>query len=251
MEILIFGVAGLVMLAVFLGVSALPAVIAYGVGRRSGARYLRWVLPSLAIGLPIAWASAGYSTFKAACSSLPAPEFVSAPAVAPEGILSNALHVSASDLIERGVFRFVEQPLGSAKVRRDFAGEKTYPTSPIPVKTEFVPTTASKGEYVVTESLERQADRWWKPPIHTHILQVKEAKTGRLLAKATDLVFGGGILGPYMRLIGGDQDFEFVSCGYASEGVGAWRPSLSSRPRFVQYREADAAFLGRALNASR
>lgn len=251
MEVLIFGVVGLVMLAVFLSVSALPAIVGYKVGSRSGVRYLRWVLPGAAIGLPIAWASAGYSTFKASCSSLPATEFVSAPVSAPEGILSNALRVSGTDLIERGIFKFVERPQGSSKIRRDFAGEKQYPNSPIPVKTEFIPITASKSEFVVAESMERQADRWWRPPIHTHTLQVKEAKTGRLLAKATDLVFGGGIVGPYMRLIGGDQDFEYVSCGYASEGVGPWRPSLTSRPRFKQYREADAAFLRRALNVIR
>lgn len=251
MEILIFGVIGLVMLVAFLGVSALPAIVGYRVGSRSGVRYLRWVLPAAAIGLPIAWASAGYSTFKASCSSLPAPEFVSAPIFAPEGILSNALHVSGTDLIERGVFKFVERSQGSAKLRRDFAGEKQYPNSPIPVKTEFIPITESKSYYVITESMEQRADHWWNPPIHTHTLQVKEAKTGRLLAKTTDIVFGGGIVGPYMRLIGGDQDFEYVSCGYASKGVGAWRPSLTSRPRFKQYLEADAAFLQRALNPSR
>lgn len=251
MEVLIFGVVGLGILAVFLGVSALPAIVGYRVGRLFGTSYLRWVLPALAIGLPITWASAGYSTFKASCNSLPASEFVSAPLSAPEGILSDALHVNGTDLIERGIFKFVERPQGSAKIRRDFAGEKQYPNSPIPVKTEFIPITASKSEYVITESMARQADRWWRPPIHTHTLQVKEAKTGRLLAKTTDLVFGGGIVGPYMRLMGGDQDFEYVSCGYASEGVGAWRPSLTSRPRFKQYREADAAFLRRALNASR
>jgi len=249
MEVLIFGIAGLAMLAIFLGVSALPALIAHRVGRQFSARYFRWLLPCLVIGLPIGWASAGYSTFKASCASLPTQEFVFAPASAPEGILSNAEHVDSADLIERGVFKFVERRLNFTKVRRDFAGEKQYPRSPIPVKTEWVPITGLKSEHVVTESMERQADRLWKPPIHIHTLEVKEVKSGRLLAKATDLVFGGGILGPYMRLLGGDQDFEHVSCGYASASVGAWRPSLASRPRFAQYREADAAFLSRALNA--
>ena len=251
MEVLIYGVGGLIMLAIFLGVSALPAVIAYRVGRRFKARRLRWVLPALAIGLPLAWASAGYSTFKASCRSLPSQEFVFAPATPTEGILSTALHVDGVDLIERGIFKFVEEPRGSAKVRRSFAGERQYPTSPIPVKTEFVQSTASKSEYLVTESMKRQVDRWWNPPIHVHTLQINEVKTGRLLAKATDLVFGGGVLGPYMRLLGGDQDFEHVSCGYASEKVGAWRPSLASRPRFAEYKTADATFLRRALNGSR
>lgn len=247
MEVLIFGVGGLVMLVIFLGVSALPAVIAHWIGRQFSARYVRWLLPCLVIGFPIGWAAAGYSTFKASCTSLPTQAFVFAPAIAPEGILSNAEHVYNADLIERGVFKFVESQQGSTKIRRDFAGEKQYPRSPIPVKTEWVPITGLKSEHVVTESMERQADRWWKPPIYMHTIEIKEVKSGRLLAKATDLVFGGDILGPYMRLLGGDQDFEYVSCGYASANVGAWRPSLASRPRFAQYREADAAFLTRAL----
>lgn len=248
MEVLIYSVVELVMVAIFLGVSALPAVIAYRIGRRFKMRPLRWVLPAFAIGLPLAWASAGYSTFKASCSSIPTREFVSAPAMQPEGVLLNARHVDGADLIKREIFKFIERPHGATKVRRDFAGEKQYPSSPIPVKTEFVPSTASRSEYLVTESMERQMDRWWNPPIYLHTLQVSEMKTGRLLAKATDLVFGGGVLGPYMRLFGGDQDFEHISCGYASESVGAWRPSLASRPRFAEYRAADAAFFQRALS---
>lgn len=248
MEILIFGVVGLVMLAIFLGVSALPAIIAYGVGRQFGVRYLRWLLPCLVIASPIGWTYAGYSAFKASCASLPTQAFVFAPVGAPEGFLSDAVHVDSSDLIERGLFKFIEQRQNSTKIRRDFAGDKQYPRSPIPVKTEWVPITESESEFVVTESMEQQVDRWWRPPIYINSLEVKELKSGRLLAKATDLVFGGGILGPYMRLLGGDQDFERVSCGYASADVGAWRPSLTSRPRFAQYRESDAAFLLRALN---
>lgn len=235
------------MLAVFLGLSALPAVIAYRVGRKFSVQYLRWLLPGLVIALPIGWAGAGYLTFTASCTSLPTQAFVFAPGSAPEGILSNAEHIDSSDLIERGVFKFVEWSQNSTRVRRDFAGDKQYPSSPIPVKTEWVPIDGLRSEHVVTESMERLADRWWKPPIHIHAIEVKEMKSGRLLAKATDLVFGGGILALYMRLLGGDQDFEYVSCGYASASVGAWRPSLASRPRFAQYKEADAAFLARAL----
>ena len=85
MEVLIYGVGKLIMLAIFLGVSALPAIIAYGVGRQFSARYLRWLLPCLVIALPIGWASAGYSAFKASCASLPTQAFVFAPVSAPEG----------------------------------------------------------------------------------------------------------------------------------------------------------------------
>jgi hypothetical protein len=75
--------------------------------------------------------------------------------------------------------------------------------------------------------------------LHHLELRVVERATGRVTASATDVLFGGGIVSLYMRLLGGDQDFEYVSCGYASRDIGPWRPSLVSRPRFTQYEVAD------------
>jgi hypothetical protein len=89
---------------------------------------------------------------------------------------------------------------------------------------------------------------WWGAPISRQRMQAAERKTGRVFAEATDLVFGGGLLSWYMKLIGGDQDYQYLSCGYASADIGPWRPSLSSRPRDKQYRDADTALMDRAAN---
>ena len=88
---------------------------------------------------------------------------------------------------------------------------------------------------------------WWSPPIFKAEIQVQEGPSGTVIATATDLIIGGGLVGHYLRLFGGDQDYEYLSCGYASPNIGPWRPSLTSRPGFSQYEDADLAFVIRAL----
>jgi hypothetical protein len=250
MEFLIFGFASLATLVLFGAVSLLPAALAFYIGRYFRNRYLRWVFAGLAIAVPASWACASYYTFTDGCKTLPRQEFVPPPKDQPDSVRISARHVNAEDLIERGMFSFVEKDFSDIIVRRFSAGQKEYPHSPIPVVRDSIPIAEAKSAYIVTETTERRLDRWWKPPIVLLGLEIKEIRSGRRLAKATDLVFGGGILGPYLQLLGGDQDFERLSCGYASPDVGAWRPTLSSRRRFAQYKDADAAFLSRALKAN-
>jgi hypothetical protein len=76
-------------------------------------------------------------------------------------------------------------------------------------------------------------------PLYLVTHEIKNIKTGERLARAEDIVFGGGILGPYMALLGGDQDAEYKSCGYAGSSSGSWRPTLTSDPRMKQYINAD------------
>ena len=88
---------------------------------------------------------------------------------------------------------------------------------------------------------------WWSPPIFEAEIQVQEGPSATVIATAKDLIIGGGLVGRYLRFFGGDQDYEYLSCGYASTDIGPWRPSLTSRPRFSEYEDADLAFVVRAL----
>jgi hypothetical protein len=248
MEVLIFGTVGLITFAVFIGVSAFPAIAAYWIGRRIRIPYLRWMPLAVVIAVPLAWAIASYFTFKEGCASVPPPTFFNSPRTKADGFLLNGNHIRWDALIESGAFQFVEEPWNGTKIRRNYAGQKQYERSPVPVKVEWVLPSSSKSEYIVAETRPELVEYWWNPPIYRYGIEVKEKKSGQLLAKATELVFGGGIAGTYMRALGGDQDFEYVSCGYTSRKIDAWRPSLSSRPRFTEYQDADLTFLIRALS---
>lgn len=247
MSVLIYAVGNLVAFVIFIGITVSPAVGAYFLGKRLRAPYLRWLPLVLVIVVPLAWGAASYSTFKRMCQAVPSPVFLVAPRTKVDGFLLKGRHIYGNSLIERGAFQFVEEPLNETKLRRDFAGQKKDVRSPVPVQTEFVSSTSSKSEYVVIESSPKRLSFWWQPPIFRYELEVRERKSGDLMAKASDLVFGGGVAGTYMRALRGDQDFEHVSCGYASKDVDAWRPSLTSRPRFAEYLEADRRFLTKAL----
>jgi hypothetical protein len=248
MEVLIFGIVGLAVFAIFVGVSAFPAIAAYFIGTKFRTPYVRWIPLAIVVAAPLIWGVASYSAFKDGCKSVPPATFVASPQTKADGFLLSGTHIRWDPLIERGAFRFVEVPLNDTKIRRNFAGEKQYKRSPVPVKTEWVAPSSAKSEYVVNETPAERVEYWWKPPIYKYGLEVREKKSGRLLASATDLVFGGGIAGTYMRAIRGDQDFEYVSCGYASAAIDTWRPSLTSRPRFAEYQDADLKFLLRALS---
>lgn len=88
---------------------------------------------------------------------------------------------------------------------------------------------------------------WWAPALQVMEYEVRETGTGRLLTRASDVLFGGGVASMYLRLLGADQDFDHLSCRYASTDVGPWRPSLTGRPRMAQYEAADLRLLVEAL----
>lgn len=102
-------------------------------------------------------------------------------------------------------------------------------------------------EYIVNFRPPERIDRWWFPPVYRDVIDLIEVQTGRLIAQATDVVLGGGFVSLYMRVYKGDQDFLYLSCGYASPGIGPYRPSMAGRPRVAQYESADFNFIAETL----
>ena len=246
MEVLIYLIAGGVMFILFLGVTISPAIAAYLIGRRFSSSPLRWLPLAVVVAVPLAWWYASYSSFKDACKAVQPPIFFERPQAKAGGFL-NESGARLNFLVEAGEFQFVERPEGTDRIRRDFGGQRARSDAPVPLKTEWGRGSASKSDYVVVRG-DQRIKAWWRPPIYNYGLEVREKITGRVVAKTTDLVFGGGVAGIYLSVVnGGDQDFEHVSCGYASATIDAWRPSLVSRPRYKQYQEADLKFLVEAL----
>ena len=74
-------------------------------------------------------------------------------------------------------------------------------------------------------------------------IQIADRTTGSIVSEAYEAVFGGGLIGFYLRVILGDWDYEYLSCGYVGGDVGAWRPINDATPREARYLAADRHFL--------
>lgn len=258
MEQLIFGFVSLITFCVFLALSALPFYLANRIGNMFDVQVkrvgLRFLLPVLLLAIVAAWVWATYFVFKRDCRRVPEPTFLTSLGTRPDGFSfyeDETVHpmggIRWDEMIERGHFLYVDSENGR---RRQCAGT-TRSENPkiVNVETRCDAFTAPKAETSVYMLRENRVNYWWHPPIYTAEIQVKDKPLGTVIAAASDLIIGGGLVGLYLIAIGGDQDYEYLSCGYASTDIGPWRPSLTSRPRFSQYTEADVTFVVRALSA--
>lgn len=249
MEIVIFGTVNLLAIAIFVALSALPFYLLYlvgaGVGGRIKCRSLRWWLPLSMFGLVAAWAYASFTTYKNACKSVPGITSFSTPRDVPIGFTVlraknghvGGMEYNSSGVLETGAFHFFDAEGG-----RRCIGEKAREDVQVYPITSKCDRSLRSG-LVVDILPHRASTQWWSPPIYEAVVEVRDAYSNQVLAKGTDLIFGGGMVGTYLRLLGGDQDFERLSCGFVSPAIGPWRPTLSSRPRFAEYLQADLKLL--------
>jgi hypothetical protein len=239
------------MMMVFIGASSLPFVGAYWLGKHSGIRGLAWGAAIFAFVASVGWGLASFLAFKEDCKTIPKTVFFGPPSAGAEtnGFLQEGYLIHLDNLIETGTFQFVEQ-LESPRVLRRYAGPRQYDRGVWPVLKEFVGPQLIKSDIVISQIAEERVKHWWRPPISIRGIQVTERKSGRVLAKAIDLVLGGGLMGTYMRFFGGDQDFEHMSCGYASNKPSPFRPTLTNRPEYQQYLDADVNFLTKGIKAT-
>lgn len=251
MEGLIFLGAGLLGTAAFLALCIAPflllALAGGWVGRRTRVRGLPLVLPLALAGAGVAWIITGVSSFRQACDASTGIEVLATIDAPARGIAlvqeSKATGLPAlrtsfawGPLLEGGSVEFVDLEHGQRRCR----GAKTHerqPAYPVEVRCD-----ASVAPALDVHLLPPQRATSWIP-IWRMPVEVRDHGTHAVLVRATDIVFGGGLLGSFMRLLNGDQDYEFLSCGYFSREIGPWRPSLSTRPRFGQYHRADTAMV--------
>jgi hypothetical protein len=258
MEFLIFGAINLIALTAFVVLTLLPFIAAERLGLKVGILTrrvrLRWLFPATLLLLVLTWAFAGYFAFKRDCSTTPKFEVLAPPSSPPAGFMlygdastSMGYAFSSNAVLETGAFQFIDMEGG-----RRCTGVKPHPRSPVfPITSQCSQHASTKSEFAVHAIPMKRVHYWWSPPIFVSEIKVEEIKSGKVIARASDLIFGGGIVGMYLRMFGGDQDYKYLSCGYASADIGPWRPSLSSRPRFAEYETVDVAFVAKALGAQR
>lgn len=247
MEWLIFGAASLVFLAIFLAQISLPAFIGYWIGRLTGVPALKWVLLLFGVCLPILWAYAGYETYKGMCPKIVSPQFFEK---ATSRQLGYAIDWGKQKSFDTG---------SSFNPEAAFKAESFQFVDVVGVGRRCKPVPNSSNEprcagleneqshYVVKELPWKRLDKWWYPPIFQAEIRIEEKVSGKLIAQANELIFGGGLLSTALRIKGGDQDYALRGCGYISQEIGLYRPTLSTRQRMYSYRNVDQDFVERAL----
>ncbi|HEX2547985.1 MAG TPA: hypothetical protein VHL79_24080 [Ramlibacter sp.] len=251
MEGLIFLVAGLLGTLAFFALCFSPfwllARAGGWVGRQTRFPALGWVLPLALAGAVVAWIATGISAFRKACAASTAVEVlasIDAPARGialvqeskATGVLALRTSFAWGALLESGSLEFVDLETGQRRCR----GVKTHERQPaFPIESRCDMSVAPAVDVHLLAP--QRASAWM--PIWRMQVEVRDHRTRAVLVRATDIVFGGGLLGSFMRLFKGDQDYAFLSCGYLSREIGPWRPSLSTRPQFDQYSRADSAMV--------
>ena len=250
MELILVLIALGVSYGIYLAAPILVAYLAYrigqAIGRTTGIAGIQWLLPAAVIGLPISWAVAGYVVFKGQCANVPDPSYISTPSSRPDGfvlddkgILQTPYHRSAF-VHEQSPFQYYESSLGGGHEAPPFF--RNYSNG----KTEKIHELVS--EYALVLGAPQKVAYWWRPPIYVSEIVVVERRSNKVIAKAVDLIFGGGLIGDYLYMPEGNYDYRYRSCGFVSKDIGVWRTRHGNNPRYGQYVWADNNFVSTALS---
>lgn len=258
MEVLIFGAVSLVFSIAFWAFTVLPLLISYHIGRAIDRSYhlafMKWLVPASLILLICIWVGSSYYFFRQECQTITPMRGDVTTSMRPQGFRfyvdeSVAPHggIRFEHAVRNGFISYVESKPYNYKI----CAGKVLRENPRIVSVERggdCQGLDAAGSLPEVHFLpKKKVSYWWAPPIYRAEIRVTDSTTGAILASATDLLIGGGILGTYQRAIGGDQDYEYLSCGFAHSKPGPWRPSLTSRPEFEQYEVADTLLVARAL----
>jgi len=205
-------------------------------------------------GVPALWIFMSVSQFKAACASVPRVQISAKPTLqkgflldaGSVGKLATQKFISPDTFLEKGGFSYVEQPVWNPEYAQAHNLKMKY-TRRYNDRVENVSEPSS--EYIFATQIAARGA--YGAPLYEVQHSIRRRSDGSTVATATDIVFGGGIIGSYLALAGGyateDQDSVLVSCGYSDSDVGAWRPNNNSEPRWAKYKEADLRFLSSVL----
>lgn len=201
-----------------------PVFIAFLIGKISKINRLEYILPIITLLIPITWALIGFVTFSKYCSSATIP-----------ANHSKIIVTQDTEFIEDSSFRQADDKYSDYS-KLKFGTFNFYKK----LNTEY---SQFKGQYSVTVFNLKKLNKWWSPSIYRQDFQIKEVASGKLIANTSDTIYGGGLLGMFIQIIRGDQDYSLLSCGYASNNIDVWRPTLTTRIRLKQYENADKKFL--------
>lgn len=245
MEEILFLIPVIFIYAVLICAPIFFAFITFRIGRqvanKTGISIFQWAAPAIVLGIPIAWAFASYKAFNDLCLNVSPPSFESFPISRQNGFFLDETGVSQYPYLRLSFifnkklpFEFYEYGTGKFISRRYSNGNSQG-------------VSQATSQYALVFFRPQPVEYWWLPPLYFSEMVVIDRDSNKILSKASDLVFGGGIVGIYLSLPKMNNDYKYLSCGFASREIGTWRPKDSSNPRYTQYLEADAKFISDAL----
>lgn len=201
---------------------------------------------------PIAWLANGYHSFEVACETGITENISNSPINNVEGFFLRQSVDSAQpyisqitdDFLFKGVYSYVElghKEVGYAHRTKDITnyGQPYLKNSKI-----INPQSKYDFEIKIPEAI----SPFLKPYFQISKIRILRSLDEVVIAQATEYIYGGGLLGQYIKFFNGKSNNTYLGCGYVDAGIHPFRPTNGSLPALQElYIAKDREFIQKTL----
>lgn len=257
-------------LLILISIPFLIIFLAWKLGRWISKTFKQKILGILVsfiiVAVPIAWLVTSIFQFQNLCKTVPTKKIYLKTTKQDGLIIDNSgIHklsftksFSIRHLISSGIFSYYEN---KEKYCKAFSKKPSYSNPYALSCAEEAIRYEARYNTQVSKATDKPISEYFieseiasigilKFPIYEAHYNIRRISDGKIIAKATDVIFGGGIIGYFLGAFGPSmdgQDNEYLSCGYASQNIGSWRPQNTSDIRWQQYADQDVNFISSVL----
>jgi hypothetical protein len=199
------------------------------------------LLPALSVVFPAAWGMASYTSFISACEKSNGAEIYKKSDAPQEGFLLDAKELeswpfyktvnSPGMLFNAGKIKYYDMYFNNS--RNNFKRE-IYRNSDSRSNLAQPPS-----EFVFKVMPIERSNSYLLAPIYRVSYEVQRMNSPVVLARGSEYVFGGGLIGMYLKAFFGKnftsdrEEYNYLACGYAAKSPIAWRPTS------IQFEDSD------------
>lgn len=234
--------------------------LGYLIGRaidaRTSLRFAKYLLPAAIVGVPSLWGMLAYNDFERLCNSTTPGSKNQAERHPQTGFLvddANLRNFDVKKTVGIAGYLYGQNRLSyfdQVSVSGFSLGQKAiFRQSKQSTSNVAEPPSAYAFRVAPIASVPNR----WHGPLFRVTYSLVSTTTGQSIESQSEHVFGGGIIGIYVHALLGergdysDKDFQYLSCGYASQRPAAWRPRFDSNVNRRNYVRADLELLSSIL----